>query len=682
MKKPIIFVFTVVLAVVALAKVGAKSNIYRANSIKPNVSANSSNLVKVSSSYLSSSSQTTLTQSSSAQPLTLRDFYKDTLVSVSFKKTNLNDVIRSLNASYGINVLVQQGIEAIVDLHLEKVPIVEALEGLCRAQNLELSDDGKVFMIQKPTIKTFQVIAGSQQKIDLDVQNQEAKAFIKDFAAKTGLKILASPDLKGTVTGSWKNQPAMDGFRALMDAHGYNMRYKSDFLIVEPGDGAPGFQQNVQSGNYRPPGSTGRGLQVDYHQGKLSLNLDNADLGDVLKSIAKETRLNIILYGDVREAVTAKLDKVTLEEALSAIMKGSRFTYTRTTDSTLIVGSKDPKTESGKILTTYEIYKLKHIKAEDVTKLLPGSISPSALTVHKEQNAIIITGTDVEIGGIKKYLDLLDQPIPQVLLECIIVEFSRGNNDEFGMRTGGSAKKTGDLDKGPGITLLVGHQGEAVVWDRTINDVYSSIGMLPLNFMTNITALESRNKAKVLAMPRVTTLNGNKSSIQVTNTSYYPVNTISKDGFPVTDFKPINDGISLDITPFITSGGEITIDIKPEIKTSKVSSATDRPSDISSRNLQTTIKLRDGETALLGGLIQNNMSKVREGIPILGSIPILGYLFSYYKNLEQTTELMVFVTPRVLRDSTSGIDVSSQIKKMEDRDDFGNYGKDIKKVRE
>ncbi len=609
--------------------------------------------------------------------LSLREQLKDSLVSLSFKKTRIQDVVRIINASYGINVLVQQGVEAMIDVHLDKVPVVEALEALCKAQGLELSDDGKVFLIQKPTVKSYQMIEANQQKVDLDVQNQDVKSFIKDYANKTGLKVLASPELKGAVSGGWSKQPALDAFKALMDAHGYGMRYKGDFLIVEPGEGTPNGSPN--QGGARAGGSGRSGLQVDFHQGKFTIIADNADLSDVLKAIAKEANLNILFYGDIREAVTARLSKVSLEEAISSVMKGSRFTYTRSSDSTLLVGSKDPKSESGKILTSYEVYKLKHVKAEDVIKLLPGSIPPTALTVHKEQNAVIITGTSVEIEGIKKYLDLLDQPVPQVEMECIIVEVSKGNNDEYGVRTQAPSATGQSADNGPNLLLNVSRGSESTIWHREVNGVYSTIGLLPNDFLVQLTALQSRNKAKVLAMPRVTTVNGNKSNIQVTNTSHYPVNTVSKDGFPVSDYKPINDGITLDITPYITSGGEITIDIRPEIKTARVTSATDRPSDISSRSLQTTIKLRDGQTAVLGGLIQNNQSRIREGVPILGSIPILGWLFSYHKTVETTTELMIFVTPRVIPPQGEAIDPSKEIKQIEDRSSIGDYQKFLQK---
>lgn len=165
-------------------------------------------------------------------------------------------------------------------------------------------------------------------------------------------------------------------------------------------------------------------------------------------------------------------------------------------------------------------------------------------------------------------------------------------------------------------------------------------------------------------MPRITTLNGNQASINVTNTSYFQISSVSQDGLPINDFKPINDGITLDITPFITQAGEITMDIKPEIKTSSQSSTTG-PSNISTRNLQTTVQLGDGQTIMLGGLIQSNQSKVREGIPILGSIPYLGYLFSYYRDIETTTELVIFVTPRILTDED--LDLNKALNQVEKR---------------
>ena len=144
----------------------------------------------------------------------------------------------------------------------------------------------------------------------------------------------------------------------------------------------------------------------------------------------------------------------------------------------------------------------------------------------------------------------------------------------------------------------------------------------------------------------MTTLNGNKAELNVTNTVYYLVSQVSADGYPITDYRSFNDGISLELTPTMTQDGLITLSVSPEIKTAGRSTG-DGPRDISSRNMKTTVVLRDGETLCLGGLIRKNKTEVRQAVPFLGSIPILGRLFSYTSEEEDESELAIFITPSV-----------------------------------
>ena len=156
--------------------------------------------------------------------------------------------------------------------------------------------------------------------------------------------------------------------------------------------------------------------------------------------------------------------------------------------------------------------------------------------------------------------------------------------------------------------------------------------------------MEEQNKAQVLARPRLTTINGNKAELNVTNTVYYLVSQVSADGYPITDYRSFNDGISLEITPVITGEGVITLEVSPEIKTAGRSSG-DGPRDISTRNLKTVVTLKNGESLCLGGLIRKNKSEVRTAVPFFGSIPFIGRLFSYTSEEEEENELAIFITP-------------------------------------
>jgi len=257
----------------------------------------------------------------------------------------------------------------------------------------------------------------------------------------------------------------------------------------------------------------------------------------------------------------------------------------------------------------------------------------------KEQNALMLRGSPTEIAEAIAILENLDRPAMQVTISCVIVELKRGRNFEIGLHSG-STRKTGENDLGVrGFWDFMGK-------DVSTSGAFGKIGILPARFEMELSAMEENNRAEVLARPRLTTLNGNKAELNVTNTVYYLVSQVSADGYPITDYRSFNDGISLEITPTVTQGGSITLNISPEIKTAGRSSG-DGPRDISTRNLKTTVTLKNGETLCLGGLVRKGKSEVRTAVPFLGSIPLIGRLFSYVSEVEDESELAIFITPEV-----------------------------------
>ena len=288
-----------------------------------------------------------------------------------------------------------------------------------------------------------------------------------------------------------------------------------------------------------------------------------------------------------------------------------------------------------------KLYPLKHVSGEHALQQLGKIFSGNEMTVSevKEQNAVLLSGATDRIESAEALLQKIDVPLMQVTLSCVIVEFRKGSAFEIGLR-GGSGRRTKEGDLGlKGFLDFLGK-------DASGKGAVGKIGILPDRFELELASMEENNQAKVLARPRLTTLNGNKAELNVTNTVYYLVSQVSAEGYPITDYRSFNDGISLELTPSVTREGVITLDVAPEIKTAGRSSG-DGPRDISTRNLKTMVLLKNGETLCLGGLVRKNKTEVRTAVPFLGSIPFIGRLFSYESEEEEESELAIFITPEV-----------------------------------
>ncbi|OWV17776.1 type II and III secretion system protein [Fibrobacter sp. UWB4] len=547
-------------------------------------------------------------------------------VTLDFADVPLADVARTLSQAYGISILTDDAGDMRVTFHLEGVGLFEGLTALCAANGLAVVQEGRVYHIRRSRVLENGYIALENSGVVVSVKNMNVREFVREFGLNTGVNVLADYDVDGVVSGNLRGMVPEMAFRVLMESNGFKVRGERGCLRVTRA-------RNVEKAlNGSPDGTE---VSVERAGDLYSVDLQSASLKAVLKAIAEEAELNLAIYGDLNESVQMSFKDVSLPELLASLFRGSAFTF-RLDSSSLLVSE-----EGAKALADVRVFPLKHVTPEKAMAQLSKFAKGSELKVseYREQNALVLGGSPHAMERAVDLLKMIDAPQMQVTLACVIVEFRKGRGFAIGLRSG-ATRNVGERDiQARGFFDFLGK-------DISKSGAFGKIGILPDRFELELSSMEENNEAKVLARPRVTTLNGGKAELNVTNTVYYLVSQVSADGFPITDYRSFNDGISLELTPTLTQDGLVTLSVSPEIKTAGRSTG-DGPRDISSRNMKTTVVLRDGETLCLGGLIRKNKTEVRSAVPFLGSIPILGRLFSYTSEEEDESELAIFITPSV-----------------------------------
>ena len=551
------------------------------------------------------------------------------VVSLDFVDTPIAEVVRSVSLAYDTPVLVDDNLDFKVTFHLDGVGVLEALTELCSANGLELVQQESVFHVRRASVRGEHEFVRQDSLVSISVKDKDVNEFVREFALNSGLNILAVPGLEGRISGELRSLPAETAFRSIMSSHGFRVWRENGILRVNA----------LNAGKPAREGAASNDKIRLWKDGDLfTAEIDDGELSQVLDLLAETAGLNLALYGDIRESVRLKLHEVSLESLIESLFKGRRYSYLLE-NKTLYVSEGGARNA----LSTSRLYPLRHIHCEKALAYL-GKFSPSpnfVATEVKEQNALLLGGSHFEIQMAVDLLKQIDIPALQVTLSCIVVEFKRGRGFEIGLHSG-ATRKTAERDLGArGYFDFMGK-------DFSVAGAFGKIGLLPDRFELELASLEENNQAEVLARPRLTTLNGNKAELNVTNTVYYLVSQVSADGYPITDYRSFNDGISLELTPSVTQEGRITLEVSPEIKSAGRSSG-DGPRDISTRNLKTMVVLKDGETLCLGGLIRKSKSEVRSAVPFLGSIPLLGRLFSYTSEEEEENELAIFITPHVVK---------------------------------
>ncbi len=590
-------------------------------------------------------------------------------MSIDVKDTDLRDVIRMISKGYGINILLDNDVSGKITLHLVDVPIMEALHSIAQSNGLEVVKEGMVYKIKKATQEQKSLIRYVDGKLTIDVQNIEVKAFLKELSSKTAISIVPDAKLEGNITGKLYQIDLDDGLRVLLEGNGFKVIKRKNIYQIISAQEKTNPQLPFQNKTGFP--SSNNNFYVDYKNGLISLDVTNGDLEEIIKAIAEQSDIEIITYGSIKTEINAKLKDIPLTEALALLLGGTRFTFVQK-DNVILIGDRNTATPSGQTLSKSELIHLKHIKADNLPSILPKDIPPTNVRVIKEQNALLISGTSEDIVTAKEFLNTIDIPTPQVRIDAVIVEFKDNIDKGSAFRAG---RNKGLQDSSYNITPFPQHKYNSTasqsfelgVSGKDLKNFLKELNLpviehIPDDLFAVLRLMEVQNKAKILAQPSILTLNGNKASIDVSETQYFTIVTGVGEN-QTSRFQPIKFGITLDIVPWISQSGQITAEITPNVSNSDKTNEDGYP-NVSSRSITTTVRLNDGQTLALGGLIKNQESEYSYKIPFLGSIPIIGALFRQSGKTRQKSNLVVFITPHIITDNEN-LELEKELEKYE-----------------
>ncbi len=586
-------------------------------------------------------------------------------MSLDVKETDIRDVVRMISKGYDLNIILDKEVSGKVTVHLSDVPIMEGLRVLAQSNGLEVSRQGSVYRIRKATQEERSFVRYHGGYLTVDIQNVNVIDFIKEISSKAAVSIVPESNMEGKISGKLYQVPLDDGLRALLEGNGFKVRRRRDiYRVSSESDMGDAGNRHSMAASRRSHSSD---FYVGYDEGFVTIDITNGNLDDVIKAIAEQSEIEIVTYGHIVGEVNAKLNDMPLGEALAFLLGGTKFTFVQK-ENVILIGDRNTATPSGQALSKSELIHLKHIKADEVPKILPKNIPTTNVRVVKEQNALLVSGTSEDIVSTREFLNTIDIPTPQVIIEAIVVEYSNDINRDYGLEYGNdpSGKTGSNAYSFPYVEY--NRKGEDA--RKLLKDIFSSagaqmdelIGQLPETFYMTLKLLEEEGKAKVLAKPSITVLNGNQASINVGQTQYYRIVAGTADN-PTYRFQPISFGIKLDITPWISLSGQITAEIKPEISNPMGINEEGYP-NVFRRSVTTTVRLENGQTLVLGGLLRSDEQVRHKKVPILGDIPILGYLFKSTNKIENETNLVIYITPRII-EKDSHVNINDELRRFD-----------------
>ena len=440
----------------------------------------------------------------------------------------------------------------------------------------------------------------------------------------------------------------------------------------------------------------------EYTGERLTLNFQDIDVRSVLQLLADTSGQNIVVSDSVTGNLTLRLQNVPWDQALDIVLR-TKGLDKRRQDNVIIIGptAELAAREKAELAAHKEVQELSpthteflqvnYAKVADLAKLIKPSGGASAnnsmlsprgsLSIDERTNTLLVQDTSDKLADIRRLVQVLDVPVKQVLIEARIVvvsdTFERDLGAQLGI-TGFTTAGAGSLISVSGSNVGTDTMTQSVLPSATgaapngnvtlptlanrynVNlpaaNVNGSIGLSVLSgkhlLDLELTAAQNEGKSETIASPRVITANQKQATIM--QGVEIPYQESASSGATTTQFK--NAVLSLKVTPLITPDNRVILDLDVSDDTvgAQVTSATGGsvPS-IDTRQITTQVLVNDGQTVVLGGILNTTNSYTANKVPFLADIPVLGNLFKSTIKINDKTELLIFITPKILREGSN-----------------------------
>lgn len=382
---------------------------------------------------------------------------------------------------------------------------------------------------------------------------------------------------------------------------------------------------------------------------KISIDYQEASLVSVLKALSYSFNLNLVTTKDIKGTVSANLKNITIDEALEAILNVNGYSFVRKNDIIYVMSAKEME-------MVVQPFHLSFLEAADAKQVLSKTISTQGdIQVNEATNSLVVVDGLQHIEKIKQVLSEIDVAPVQVLIEAKIVDMQSKDYENLGTTINATYDPKGT--SGGGIfdrsnlaaeSMEVATNMAGPSTDIAGNQISLTPTFKSLSVDIQLDSLIQKNRAQVLASPSIATLNGKEARIIIGERFPFLETTQTSSGNTQTT-RFVDVGTALKVTPMVSPDGWITMKVHPEV--SSVSASLSAGPRITTREATSTIRVRDNETIIIGGLINKKGDTTRAGVPILRSIPVIRWLFSKKSSAREDTELIVFITPHIIRAS-------------------------------
>ena len=593
-------------------------------------------------------------------------------VDFSVTGVTIQEFLRGIAESHNLNISVDPNINFKIYNNFTNEKVINVLVFLAKEYDLDISFVGSIMSFRKYVAPPVQKASAPPREIgikyhgyssllSLDLKNDTLDQVAKRITQVTKKNVLpASGLLKKIVSVYIEEMPFDNALEKMAFANDLKVVKTDDnFYLLQPledgeksGTVATGNtkkdKKKINKGANTGSAAANADIEVIDSLGKkyISFNAINYPIADAIKYVSEEADRNYFLFSEIKGNVTTRINNVEFQDFLTYLLQGTTYTF-KQENSLYLIG--DRQLEG---LRASKVFQFQFRQYSEVNAVIPAEIKKGVeIKEFMELNSILLTGSLPQILEVEAFLRKVDKVVPVVLIDVIMIDITRNRTVSTGVTAG-----IGDSTGGSG-TILPG--ANFVFSSKAINNflagipVLSNIGRVTPSFYLGISALEQNANTDVRSVPRLSTLNGHDATLSIGSTQYYSQNTQNVVGSVTTttvvtqQYHPIQANLAVTIKPIVSGDDQVTLDIDVKIS-DFLNIPPAGPPPTSNSQFKSTIRVKNEEMIVLGGLERMEKSTSTSGVPILSRIPILKLLFSSKSKTKNKTVTILFIKPTIL----------------------------------
>ena len=392
-------------------------------------------------------------------------------------------------------------------------------------------------------------------------------------------------------------------------------------------------------------------------EGNVSFDFRDADIQNVFRILSFKSGVNIVASPEVTGVVTIKLDDVPWQQALDVILETYGYAYEKKGNiiSVTTIENLKLRRDNAVLLAEQEaletrIFTLNFGKASEIIESIGKMKSErGSITFDERTNTVIVTDISARVDLMANVIETLDKTTPQVLIESKIVQTVLGDTENMGVdwtveatTYGAQRDITWPFKRGGTDNRYAGDV------DTPTSGTYGTLSFT--DFKAVLEMLKTRTDTDILSNPKIVTLDNRAATIKVVKTIRVIVETVTDTAGNVTTTRePIDVGVSFSVTPHVNNAGFVTLDVMPEVSEAVAEVVDGEAQTVKhSKETKTSVMVKDGDTLVIAGLIQDQLTDIKKKVPFLGDIPVLGLIFRKSEKAIEKTDLIIFITPHII----------------------------------